>query len=210
MNEFYWDQCHKKFLAGGQVWHWQNFLGADQSQPLYRTLLDSTLWQQEEITLFGRQVKQPRLTAWYGLGMSADSRYTRSAPAQPWFPLLEQVKTTIEAVCQSRFNSVLCNLYRTGQDSVSLHDDREACLGPSPLIASLSLGATRRFVLKSKKLPKHTLNYLLEDGSLLVMAGNLQRHWLHGVPKTSRQVKPRLNLTFRWIHTSEPGRAPAP
>lgn len=140
---------------------------------------------------------EPRLSAWYG-----DAAYTYSGKTrQPhaWMPILDALRQRIEIACQARFNSVLLNLYRNGQDSMGLHSDDEPELGPEPLIASLSLGAERRFVLRHKTLTdqRHTLT--LAHGSLLLMAGRTQHAWKHGLPKAKSVAEPRINLTFRWL-----------
>jgi alkylated DNA repair dioxygenase AlkB len=151
---------------------------------------------------------QPRLTAWYG---DATARYSYSGldlTPQPWTPALLALRTQVEQATGVTFNSVLLNLYRTGQDSMGWHADDEPELGPEPVIASISLGATRRFRLRprhSQQLPHAPLGLDLPSGSLLVMRGTTQQHWQHAVPKTARPVGPRLNLTFRTIH-AQPGR----
>jgi alkylated DNA repair dioxygenase AlkB len=118
---------------------------------------------------------------------------------EPWTPPLLEIKARIEEEAGVEFNSVLLNLYRDGRDGVAWHSDDEPELGPSPLIGSVSLGATRRFQfrLKSRKELRRELN--LEHGSFLLMSGSTQRTWQHQVPKTSRRVEPRVNLTFRNI-----------
>lgn len=112
---------------------------------------------------------------------------------------MDSLRRRIETTCETRFNSVLLNLYRDGQDSMGLHSDDEPELGPDPLIASLSLGAGRRFVLRHKTLTgkRHTLR--LAHGSLLLMAGRTQHAWKHGLPKTKSVAEARINLTFRWL-----------
>jgi alkylated DNA repair dioxygenase AlkB len=112
--------------------------------------------------------------------------------------LLAQLRTAVEAATGHRYNSVLLNYYRDGADSMGMHSDDEPELGPQPAIASLSYGATRTFVLRHKG-SKRTLKFELADGNLLLMAGSLQQHWLHGINKTAKQVGARLNLTFRYI-----------
>jgi alkylated DNA repair dioxygenase AlkB len=117
-------------------------------------------------------------------------------------PLLEQLRSAVEAATGHRYNSVLLNYYRDGADSMGMHSDDEPELGPAPAIASLSYGATRTFILRHKHRPgdpRRTLKLDLEDGNLLLMAGRLQQNWLHGINKTARQTGARLNLTFRYI-----------
>jgi alkylated DNA repair dioxygenase AlkB len=159
-------------------------------------LVAETGWRAETVVVFGKRHLQPRLTAWHG-----DAGYTYSgltlAPL-PFSPLLQGIRDAVEAATGHHFNSVLLNYYRNGRDSMGMHSDDEPELGPAPVIASLSLGATRTFILRHKQ-TKQTVKIALPDGSLLLMAGALQRHWLHGINKTARPAAPRLNLTFRYI-----------
>ena len=161
---------------------------------LLQELMTVTPWRHEIATVMGRRVPIPRLTAWHG---EAGYVYSgiRMAPA-PWNAPLLELKAAAEACAGHAFNSVLLNLYRDGRDSVSWHADNEPGLGRNPVIASISLGATRRFQMKHR-LGDERLSLDLPPGSCLVMAGATQHHWLHQVPKTSRPVGPRINLTFR-------------
>ncbi|TGE26489.1 alpha-ketoglutarate-dependent dioxygenase AlkB family protein [Hymenobacter metallicola] len=178
------------------------FLPPTQAQRLLLELTHSIAWRQESIKLFGKAVPQPRLTAWHG---EPTAHYTYSGLAwvpQPWTPVLQALRTQVEAATNARFNSVLLNLYRTGQDSMGWHADNEPELGLEPVIASVSLGSTRRFRLKPRDVqqtPHPPLTLELTSGSLLVMRGLTQQQWLHAVPKTAQPVGPRLNLTFRRI-----------
>jgi alkylated DNA repair dioxygenase AlkB len=113
--------------------------------------------------------------------------------------VLAAVRGRVEQLCGARFNTVLLNLYRDGRDSMSWHSDDEPELGDAPLIASLSLGATRRLLLRTRSVPRQRIGLELEAGSLLLMEPPLQAHWQHAVPKTRRACGPRLNLTFRWV-----------
>ncbi|MES2130056.1 MAG: alpha-ketoglutarate-dependent dioxygenase AlkB [Pseudomonadota bacterium] len=161
-----------------------------------RELIDGTDWRAEHITVYGKQYLQPRLTAWHG-----EARYAYSGLSLdplPWTPLLAAIRDAVQAVTACRFNSVLLNYYRDGQDSMGMHSDDEAELGPEPAIASLSFGATRTFILKHKRRKlRHTI--VLTDGSLLLMHGPTQHNWLHGIHKESRPCGARVNLTFRYI-----------
>ncbi|UYZ62075.1 alpha-ketoglutarate-dependent dioxygenase AlkB family protein [Hymenobacter weizhouensis] len=180
----------------------QQFVPAPAAAQLLTTLTAAVAWRQEPIRLFGREVMQPRLTAWYG-DAGATYRYSGlHLEPRPWLPELHQLRQRLEAATNTRFNSVLLNLYRSGQDSMGWHADDEPELGPEPVIASLTLGATRTFRLKPRhpQLVQHApLSLELTAGSLLVMRGPTQQHWLHALPKTARPVGPRLNLTFRQI-----------
>lgn len=170
------------------------------SQALYSQLLEEIDWRQDTITLYGRPVLIPRLNAWYG-EPGADYSYSGLAlQPLPWTPALLDIKERVEAFVGESFNSALANLYRDGRDSVSWHSDDEYELGEAPLIASVSLGATRRFSLRHRRDKSlDTVHLDLQDGSLLVMSGATQRHWAHQVPKTRSAVGGRINLTFRRI-----------
>ena len=147
----------------------------------------------------GWQVTQPRLTCWHG---DPNARYTysrRTFEPSPWTPALSTLRDRLNAEGPVTFNSVLGNLYRDGKDSMGCHADNEPELGADPVIASLSLGGTRRlsFHHNEKSAPRVSLD--LEDGCLLWMTGSTQRFWRHSLPKTARKVPPRINLTFRKI-----------
>jgi alkylated DNA repair dioxygenase AlkB len=163
---------------------------------VFERLLRDTAWRHESIVVYGKRHLQPRLTAWHG-----EAAYTysglRLAPL-PMTPLLAQLRAAVEDATGHHYNSVLLNYYRDGADSMGMHSDDEPELGPQPAIASLSYGATRSFILRHKT-SKRTLKFDLLDGNLLLMAGALQRHWLHGINKTAKPTGPRLNLTFRYI-----------
>lgn len=162
---------------------------------LFARLMDAIDWRSETALVMGRRIALPRLTAWYG-----EAAYTysgiRNDPA-PWTDDLLEVKAVAERYADTSFNSVLANLYRDGRDSVSWHADDEPAMGEFPVIASISLGAVRRFQLRHKTMRALTVAVDLPHGSCLVMAGATQRCWLHQLPKTARAVGPRINLTFR-------------
>ena len=159
-------------------------------------LIKETAWRQETIEVWGKRHPQPRLTAWHG---EAAYRYSGLVLTPlPFTPLQLTLKEAVEAATGRRFNSVLLNYYRDGRDSMGMHSDDEAELGSTPAIASLSFGAARDFLLKSKR-GGPTRKLALGDGNLLLMAGATQANWLHGINKTSRPLGPRVNLTFRLI-----------
>jgi alkylated DNA repair dioxygenase AlkB len=161
---------------------------------LFAELHAGIAWRQEIATLMGRRIRVPRLTAWHGARGYVYSGI-RMTPA-PWTPPLLELKALAERLAGELFNSVLLNLYRDGRDSVSWHADNEPGLGRDPVIASLSLGAVRRFQLKHRRNGAR-IALDLPHGSCLVMAGATQHHWRHQLPKTAQPVGPRINLTFR-------------
>ncbi|MBL8296989.1 MAG: alpha-ketoglutarate-dependent dioxygenase AlkB [Rhodanobacteraceae bacterium] len=164
---------------------------------LFARLRSEIAWEQHYLTIFGRRVASPRQSCWIG---DADAVYTysgtRFAP-RAWTPTLTQLREQLQVLCTHQFNSVLCNLYRDGRDSMGWHSDDEPELGPEPLIASLSLGVTRRFRLRHKRDPAQQLVLELPPGSLLLMAGATQRHYRHDLPRALRVQQARINLTFR-------------
>ncbi len=171
-----------------------------QASAYYQRLATEVEWRQDHITLFGQSQPLPRLTAWYG---DPERGYTYSGIAMaptPWTPLLADIKARVELLAGVPFNSVLLNLYRTGQDGVGWHADDEPELKRGYPIASVSFGGTRRFLLKHKTDPTIAKVELpLTSGSVLLMLGSLQQYWLHQIPKTKKVVDPRINLTFRFI-----------
>jgi len=174
-------------------------LAQTDTQVLQR-LIAEVPWRSEEVVMWGRRALQPRLTAWYG---DAGASYAYSGiqlHPLPWTPILLDIKARIEETVGSTFNSVLLNYYRDNRDSIGFHSDDEPELGERPVIASLSLGEERMFILKHKRLKLVSPVHLrLASGSLLLMKGDTQRCWRHGILKQSRSCGPRINLTFRGI-----------
>lgn len=172
-------------------------LGRDDAK-LMQDLVRHCRWRQQRITIFGKSQLQPRLSAWYG---DVSYRYSgiRLEPT-PWTGELQALRARVENATGHRFNSVLLNYYRDQHDCMGMHSDDERELGPRPAIASLSLGDTRTFVLKHKTrqdLPR--VRIPLTSGSLLLMRGDTQRHWRHGIDRIKAPCGPRLNLTFRLV-----------
>lgn len=169
------------------------------AQRVFSALLAQIPWRDEAVFIFGRWVTVPRKTCWFG---DAQAVYRYSGVTHdpvPWLPLLLELRTRVQVPAGSIFNSVLANLYRDGRDSMGWHADNEPELGADPTIASLSLGAARLFSLQHRK-TKRKVNVMLENGSVLIMRGSLQRHWRHSLPKTTQSTPPRINLTFRFVH----------
>lgn len=179
----------------------EGFYSAEVASRYFECLLAESNWRQETLRLWGKSIEQPRLSAWYG---DADNAYSYSGirlHPQPWTPLLLKIKQDIEAATGDHFNSVLLNLYRNEQDSVSWHSDDEAELGLRPVIASLSLGETRRFKFRHKASGR-LMSVPLSHGCLLRMAGETQHGWKHAVPKEKLPKGSRINLTFRHIRST--------
>jgi alkylated DNA repair dioxygenase AlkB len=192
-------------LPDADLHYFPNFYGADEADCLLERLRADTPWRQDSIRIAGIQRLQPRLSAWYG---DTDAEYTYSGlhlvPLMWSAPLLD-IKTRLEASCETRFNSVLLNYYRDQQDSMGWHSDDEAELGSTPIIASLTLGASREFAFKHKTRKELRYKIKLSHGSVLVMQGNTQTHWLHAIAKEKASVGPRINLTFRRIFNEKSG-----
>jgi alkylated DNA repair dioxygenase AlkB len=183
----------------GQLTLVPEFIPAERRSALFEALRAEVPFAPKQIKIFGRSVNQPRLTAWIG---DESAVYTYSGvqnEPEPWPSALAALRERVSAATGTNFNSVLCNLYRDGHDSMSMHSDSERELGQNPVIASLSLGAVRRFQLRHRKRKGVGLDVDLPDGSLLIMRGELQHHYRHGVPKQPQIQAPRINLTFRRI-----------
>lgn len=157
-------------------------------------------WRRENIHLFGRTYAQPRLICWMG-DEGCDYRYSGTVwKAQPWHPLIARLRDIVQNLTGASFNSLLLNLYRDGQDSISYHADDEPELGPEPVIASLSIGQERVMLFRHRHdstIPTRRIS--LASGSLLIMRGKTQANWKHAIPKSRKAIGPRLNLTFRRI-----------
>jgi alkylated DNA repair dioxygenase AlkB len=193
------DCACKVELPDAEIDYYAALFDESEADRLFLQLRDEIAWRQQHIKLYGKVHAEPRLTAWYG---DAGKRYTYSGiemTAQLWLPVLLEIKTRIESVAACTFNSVLLNLYRNGADSVGWHADDELELGRNPVIASVSLGARRAFHLRHKKDKSQRRVLSLDHGSLLLMKGATQHHWVHQLPKTTRGVGARINLTYRFI-----------
>lgn len=185
-------------LAGADLLLCADWLAPAAADALFGALRDGLPWSQHHVILFGRRLPSPRLSAWIG---DAGARYRYSGVLHEplaWTPELAGVRERLRGELGAGFNSVLANRYRGGADCMGWHADDEPELGPQPLIASLSLGATRRFRLKPRG-GDDGLGIDLGHGSLLLMAGETQSRYLHALPRTRASVGERINLTFRQI-----------
>lgn len=185
-------------IENGEYIFFPNFFSKAESDSLLKNLRNNIIWKQESMNMYGKKIDFPRLTAWYG---NNDKPYSFSGitlQPLPWSSEILSIKSKIEPAAKTAFNSVLLNLYRDGNDSISWHTDAEKELGTNPVIASVNFGATRKFQLRHIK-TKEKLEIELTHGSLLIMQGELQHFWQHQVPKTSKVVSERINLTFRVI-----------
>lgn len=188
-------------LGEGAYLEWsEHWLATDEAARAFGDLTHEVPWEARPIRIFGREVLQPRLVSWHG---EPEAEYTYSGVLQrplPFTHTLARLRAEISQQLGVPFNSVLCNLYRDGRDSMGMHSDAEPELGRDPVVASLSLGAARKFTLRHRRGPAHgKLDLWLGSGSLLVMRGTTQHVYRHGVPKVSTPVGPRINLTFRRV-----------
>lgn len=176
--------------------YYENFLSIKESKDLFNWILNNVSFEQKEITLFGKNYLQPRLIAWFG---EKDYTYSNTKLKKKEIPSeLIKIKNKIEKISNSKFNSVLINLYRDENDSMGKHSDDEKELGINPTITSLSIGEEREFIITSK-INKKREKINLGDGSLLIMKNDSQKVYSHELPKTKIKKEPRINLTFRFI-----------
>jgi alkylated DNA repair dioxygenase AlkB len=186
-------------LPDAEIIYFPHFFNTEEADRLFSELKNNSAWQQDEIRVFGKIHPQPRLTALYGEQGKPYSYANITMQPLQWTPVLQKIKESVEHTCQTKFTSVLLNYYRDGKDSNGWHADNEKELGTNPVIASISLGAERVFQLKHNADKECKKNIVLEHGSLLLMKGTTQQFWKHQIPKTTKPIGPRINLTFRVI-----------
>jgi alkylated DNA repair dioxygenase AlkB len=187
-------------VIDGDVVFDAGFFSDSEADRLLTALLSSLLWEQHRVRVYGRTHPAPRLSAWHG---DEGLRYTYSGltlEAQPWTPELQDIRSQIEAAAGTSFNTVLLNQYRNGKDSMGWHSDDEPELGTNPVIASVSFGDARRFIMRHRTRDDiDRIELALGHGSVLIMRGATQHNWQHHVPRTARSVGTRVNLTFRLV-----------
>jgi alkylated DNA repair dioxygenase AlkB len=185
-------------MPDAEVIYSPNFIQPKKADDLFQSLMSQIEWRQDQLTMYGKTFDIPRLQAWYG---DQSTSYTYSGlrmQPKPWFDDLHSLKVMCEESADTRFNSVLANLYRDGRDGVGRHADDEAELGDFPIIASLSFGAVRYLDFYHNQ-SREKRRIALEHGSMLLMKGATQNNWQHAVAKTQSEVGARINLTFRYI-----------
>ncbi len=185
-------------IENGKIYYAANFLDFTEGWEYFEKFKNEIKWQQEFLKIYGKEIQFPRLTSWYG---DPKTTYKYSGVVRepmPWTNSLLELKEKIEAELGWGSNSVLLNYYRHGMDSMSWHSDNEKELGINPTIVSINLGATRKFQIKHN-ITRERKDYILEHGSLFVMAGEMQHFWKHQLPKTKKEVGERINLTFRQV-----------
>ena len=191
--------CHKIDLPNADILLYPYFFDKDEADYYFSALREQISWSEESIHVYGKIHKVPRLSAWYADDGKSYQYSGLTSKGLPWVPVLNEIKEKIKLVNSAPFNSVLSNLYRDGSDSVGWHADDEPELGSQPFIASFSFGEERNFQLKHKHDTNQKMSLALAHGSLLIMQGDTQKHWLHQVAKSSRPMTERINLTFRII-----------
>src|ERR687898_285289 len=182
----------------GTVNYYGKVLISKEANKYFDLLMQNILWENDEVVIFGKHIVTKRKAAWYG---DSDYLYTYSNTtkhALPWTKELSDLKQIVEELAETKFNSCLLNLYHNGDEGMGWHSDDEESLGKNNTIASLSLGAERKFLFKHKQ-TKQTVSLVLEHGSLLIMKGATQANWLHSLPKSKNITQSRINLTFRTI-----------
>ena len=188
-------------LPNAELIYVPNFFDKELANQYFDRINTETDWQHNDITVFGKTYKEPRLTALYS---DTDQPYGYSnliMYPKPFTNVLKGIKSKVEAFSDYNFNTLLINLYRNGDDSNGWHADNERELGVNPIIASVSFGEERPFHFKHRTIKEERHKLILEHGSLLIMKGEMQHHWLHQIAKTKKQVAPRINLTFRQLIT---------
>ncbi|MEX0290358.1 MAG: alpha-ketoglutarate-dependent dioxygenase AlkB [Flavobacteriaceae bacterium] len=186
-------------LPNSDIRYFPSFFTTEEADHYLRKFRTEVLWQQDDISLFGKNYPQPRLTALYGNNGKPYSYSSITMQPRPFSEELLKIKKQLKGYSKAEFTTCLLNLYRNGSDSNGWHADNEKELGQNPEIASISLGHPRYFHLKHRSDASLKQKILLEHGSLLLMSGETQHHWLHQIPKTAKPIGPRINLTFRVI-----------
>lgn len=201
MKELFPDHnaVYQPTLPDGELTYYPTFLSKQKADYLFAQLLEEIPWQADKITVFGKSYDQPRLTSLHAINSTPYSYSNVTMYPHPMTPELTGLLNAIKEVKNHPYNAVLLNLYRNGKDSNGWHADNETELGTNPIIASISLGEERFFHLKHRKYKEQRLKIKLKHGSLLIMGGAMQHHWLHQIPKTAKPINQRINLTFRAI-----------
>ncbi|MFC0605263.1 alpha-ketoglutarate-dependent dioxygenase AlkB family protein [Winogradskyella pulchriflava] len=184
-------------LPNAELVYISDFFSNTEADLYFKTIEAQTNWQHDTIIVFGKNYKQPRLTALFGDKPYSYSNITMHP--EPFTETLQNIKDKVENFSERAFNTLLINLYRDGNDSNGWHADNEKELGTNPVIASVSFGEERPFHFKHRTLKEERHKLTLEHGSLLLMKGEMQHHWLHQIAKTKKKIGPRINLTFRKI-----------
>lgn len=193
------DAGQSKGLPTDYLEYFPGLFDQQQSDYYLNKIINDTPWKQQVLKMYNKEVLTPRLTAWYG-DKGTDYSYTGSVSNPiPWTPDLLEIKSIIEPLAKTKFNSVLLNYYRDANDSVAWHSDKESVLGKHPVIASVSFGQVRSFDIRNKEDHSEKYSVRLEHGSFVLMKSGLQEKWEHRIAKSNKTMRPRVNLTFRLV-----------
>ena len=184
----------------GQAHYFGKIINAEQNDKYFNELLNKIEWANEKLILFGKEITTKRKVAFYADSLIEYTYSHKTKKGLGWTPLLIEIKQLVSSYTGSNYNACLLNLYHDGEEGMGWHSDDEKEIIPNSSIASLSLGAERKFSIKHKA-TKETHSILLENGSLLEMLGSFQKHWLHSMPKSKKIMDARINLTFRQMHS---------
>ena len=195
---FNFDTNQNLLPQDGEVYYHPNLFDNAIANNFLEVLRNNIVWRQDEVVMFGKRIVTKRKVAWYGLEKFNYSYAGTTKSALPFTPALIEIKKAVETKSGATYNSCLLNYYHNGQEGMSWHSDNEPELQPNAAIASVSFGAERNFSFKHK-VTKQKVTIPLANGSLLVMQGAIQQHWLHQLPKAAKVNTPRMNLTFRTI-----------
>ena len=191
-----------KQLPNAEISYVPDFLSKPVADAFFEDLYHNIPWQQDPITVFGKTYPQPRLTSLHANTLDSYTYSGVTMTPKPMTETLKQIEKRLQQYSDASFTSVLLNLYRDGKDSNGWHADDEPELGINPIIASVSLGASRFFHLRHNHDREKRYKISLEHGSLLLMGGETQNFWKHSVAKTAKKINPRIHLTFRKINHS--------
>jgi alkylated DNA repair dioxygenase AlkB len=184
----------------GQAHYFGIIVNAEQKHNYFNELLNKIEWTNEKLVMFGKEITTKRKVAFYGDSLMSYTYSNKTKQALTWTPLLMEIKQLATSYTGSNYNACLLNLYHDGEEGMGWHSDDEKEIIPNSSIASLSFGAERKFAIKHKA-TNQTHSILLESGSLFEMLGSFQKHWLHSMPKSKKIIAPRINLTFRQMHS---------
>lgn len=179
--------------------YYPGLISDQEGELLLHKFIEETPWKQKVVKMYDKEVITPRLTAWYADEETYDYTSLRRSAPNNWTSELLMIKEKVEQFADVKFNSVLLNYYRDGNDSVAWHSDNEKVLGTHPVIASVSFGQVRCFDIRLKNNHREKYSIRLESGALMMMKGNLQQDWEHRIAKSTKPMKPRVNLTFRVV-----------
>ncbi len=187
-------------IPDGKITFYEGFFNLEESKDFLSAFIKTIEWSQDEVVVYGKKHKIPRLNAWYGDKGKVMKYSGLVLEPKSWTKELLKIKQKVEQSTGFEFNSCLLNYYRNGKDGMGWHQDNEKELGINPTIASLTFGQSRPFQLKHISKPElKKVDITLSNGSLLIMEGETQHHWKHQIPKTTRSIAERINLTFRKI-----------